>query len=213
MSALLEIVLAGVVLVNLAMLGTSRLRSCIRFVGVQGVLIGLAPALAPGWSYGLRPMAMLAIAIAIKGFLMPWLLLRAIREAHVRREIEPFLGYTASVLLGAVLTAAAFGFAARLPVAAPAGPPFLPVGVATLLAGTVLMVTRKKAVTQVIGYLVMENGIFLFGQGLGAELPAPVEIGILLDLLVAVFVMGIAMFHINREFDSMSVHQLTELRD
>jgi len=210
--ALLEILLAGVVLVNLAMLGASRLKSCVRFAGVQGVLIGIAPALAPGWGFGMRAALVIAAAVVIKGALMPWLLLRAIREARVRREIEPFLGYTASVLLGAVLTAAAFGFAARLPVAH-AGPPFLPVGLATLLAGTLLMTTRRKAVTQVIGYLVMENGIFLFGQGLGAELPAPVEVGILLDLLVAVFVMGIALFHINREFDSMAVHQLTELRD
>jgi hydrogenase-4 component E len=211
--SLLEIVLVGVVLVNLAMLGASRLKSCIRFVGLQGVLIGIAPALGPAWHYSVRTAAIVAVAVVIKGLVMPWLLLRAIREAHVKREIEPFLGYTASVLLGAVLTAAAFGFAERLPVATPAAPPFLPVGLATLLAGTVLMVTRKKAVTQVIGYLMLENGIFLFGQGLGAELPAPVEVGILLDLLVAVFVMGIAMFHINREFDSMAVHQLTELRD
>jgi hydrogenase-4 component E len=82
----------------------------------------------------------------------------------------------------------------------------------TIMTGLFLIITRKKALTQVLGYLVLENGIFVFGASLAQKQPLIVELGILLDVFVAVFVMGIAMFHINREFDHIDTDQLTTLR-
>ncbi len=214
MQPLLETLLIGIVLVNLSILGSSRLAGCIRLVAVQGVLAGLLPALLGTTASGARAFVMVVVAMGVKGFLMPWLLTRAIREANVRREVEPFVGFSASVVLGALLTAAGFALAAQLPHQGPVQAPLLvPVAFATLLNGALLMVTRRKAIMQVLGYLVLENGIFLFGQSLATELPTPVELGILLDLLVGVFVMGIAIFRINREFDSTAVHHLAELKD
>ena len=106
----------------------------------------------------------------------------------------------------------AFLLADELPV--PPGRASLLAGsaLATLALGALVMVTRKKAVTQVLGYLLLENGVFLFGQTLTGTLPVLVELGILLDVLAGVFVMGIAIFHINRAFDHMSVPELTALR-
>jgi hydrogenase-4 component E len=214
MQPFLEIVLIGIVLVNLSMLGSARITSCIRYVGLQGLLAGLLPVLLGEFISDARAIAVMVVAIGVKAFLMPWLLTRAIREAHVRSEVEPFLGFTASVLVGAVLTASAFALAARFPGQDMAHAPLLiPVAIATFLNGALLMVSRRKAIMQVVGYLVLENGIFLFGQSVITEMPAPVELGILLDVLVGVFVMGIAIFRINREFDSMGVHHLAELRD
>ena len=69
------------------------------------------------------------------------------------------------------------------------------------------------AVFQVLGYLVMENGIYLFGIAVMSTMPLAIELGLLLDLFVAVFVMGIVIFHINREFDSMDTEKLCELKD
>jgi hydrogenase-4 component E len=76
-----------------------------------------------------------------------------------------------------------------------------------------VLVTRRKAVTQVVGYLMLENGVFLFGQTLARDLPFAVELGILLDLLVGVFVMGIAIHHISREFDHIDTERLDSLQE
>ena len=213
MTAVGDLLLVAVLLLGLALLGSSRLSTCIRLVALQGALISLLPAVLHGLSLGMHALVLVLAPLVAKGALIPWLLSRAIREAEVRREVEPFIGYTASLLLGALLTGAGFMVAARLPSLGGVSGLLPACALATVLVGGLLMVSRRKAVTQVIGYLVLENGIFLFGQSLATELPALVELGVLLDLLVGVFVMGIAIFHINREFDSIAVHELTALRD
>jgi hydrogenase-4 component E len=81
-----------------------------------------------------------------------------------------------------------------------------------MLIGFLVLVSRRKALTQVIGYLVIENGVYVFGQSVAAQMPFLVELGILLDLLVGVFVMGIVIHQINREFDHIDVDQLNLLK-
>ncbi len=89
----------------------------------------------------------------------------------------------------------------------------MPTSLATVWTGLLLVVTRRKAVAQVLGFLVLENGVFVFGLLLSDFMPLMVEAGVLLDLLAAIFVMGIVMFHINREFSSLDTRRLTSLRD
>jgi hydrogenase-4 component E len=88
----------------------------------------------------------------------------------------------------------------------------VPTAFATFLIGFFMLVSRRKAITQVIGYLLIENGAYVFGQSLAAQMPFVVELGLLLDLLVGVFVMGIVILQINREFDSIDVDQLNLLK-
>ena len=89
----------------------------------------------------------------------------------------------------------------------------VPVALVTLIVGLLVLMTRSKAVTQVVGYLMLENGVYLFGLTQARRVPFLVEAGVLLDVLVAVFIMGIVVFHINREFDSISAANLTALRE
>ncbi len=89
----------------------------------------------------------------------------------------------------------------------------MPVALSTLFAGFLLLTTRRKAISQVTGYLILENGIFVFAQLLHEAMPTLVEVGVLLDLLVGIFVMGIVMNHIQREFGSLDTERLSELRD
>jgi hydrogenase-4 component E len=89
----------------------------------------------------------------------------------------------------------------------------VPASLATVWAGFLMLTTRKKAIMQVLGYLILENGIFLFGLLLLEAMPFLVEVGILLDLFTGVFVMGITIFHINREFSSISTEHLTGLKE
>ena len=81
------------------------------------------------------------------------------------------------------------------------------------MLGFLVLVSRRQAVTQVVGYLMLENGVFIFGQTLVEEIPFAVELGILLDLLVGVFVMGIAIYHISREFEHIDTELLSSLKD
>ncbi len=89
----------------------------------------------------------------------------------------------------------------------------VPVALSTVMIGLLVLTTRSKAITQVVGYLILENGIYVFGLSQVERVPFLVEVGVLLDIFVAVFIMGIVVFHINREFDSLDSARLTELRD
>lgn len=214
MAPWLDTLLVLLVFTNLRLLGSSRLGSSIRTAAFQGVLLGFLPLLAHPGSLGTRLVAMTAAAAGFKGVVVPWLLLRALRGAKVRREVEPFVGYISSTLFGVAALVGSIGAAGRLHVPGPVTSPLVvPVALSTMLVGLFLIVARRKALSQVIGYLVFENGIYAFGAGVAYEAPLFVEIGVLLDVVVAVFVMGIAIFHIRREFDSIDTTRLEALRD
>jgi hydrogenase-4 component E len=154
------------------------------------------------------------VTIAGKGFVIPSLLRRAMRTAHIDREIEPFLGFVPSLLLGAGGTIAAVALARMLPLLPEhAGSLLVPGSLASVLTGFVLLIGRSKAISQVCGYLILENGIYMFGLLLIHAMPLLVEAGILLDLTVAVFVIGIIVDRIQRAFDSLDTRKLTALRE
>ncbi|MEZ4601394.1 MAG: hydrogenase [Syntrophotaleaceae bacterium] len=201
-----------VILLNFFCLGSSRLAACIRAVALQGALLALLPVTAHGFS---GHALLLAVgAFLLKGLFIPWLLLKAIREVKIRKEVEPLIGFVPTMILGALVTAGAFIFADSLPlVEGHRGGLFIPTALATLFAGFLLLMTRRKAITQVLGYLVLENGIFIFGVLLSEAMPLMVEAGVLLDLLVGVFVMGIVMNQINQEFSTLNTEYLSALKE
>jgi hydrogenase-4 component E len=211
MHSLTDLLLLLVVLMDFAVLGTSRLSACIRAVAAQGLLLG-ALSLSTGTGWSLHAVSLALGTIAVKAVLLPWFLRWAIREASVRREVEPLVGYMASFLLGAVALAVSFAVAARLPATGNSSL-LVPVALVTLMIGLIVLITRTKALSQVLGYLMLENGIYLFGLTQARRVPFLVEAGVLLDVFVGVFVMGIVVFHINREFDSISASNLSELRE
>jgi hydrogenase-4 component E len=213
MEQLAASVLILAVLMNFLALGTSSLRACIRAVALQGALVSISPILS-----GERPTVRLLMLVigagTIKAVLIPGMLLRALREVHIRHEVEPYVGLVPSVLLCAIGTGLTVLFADSLPLAAEHRELLVvPVALSTLFAGFLLLTTRKKAISQVTGYLVLENGIFVFAQLLHEAMPFLVEVGVLLDLVVGIFVMGIVINHIQREFSSLDTERLSELRD
>ena len=211
-----DLLLVLLVLTNLLLLVSSRLVTCIRTVAAQGVALALLPLVLGNGHAATIPGALLALAVVLlKGAVFPWLLFRAVRVANVKREIEPYVSYTVSLLIGILALFAGYGIAARLPLPDPnVSPHLVPVAVFTMMTGLLLLITRRKALTQVVGYLALENGIYTFGVAVARDgSPWLVELGILLDIFVAVFVMGIAIFHISREFDHIDADQLTALKD
>jgi hydrogenase-4 component E len=217
MSSYADLLLIAVLLLNLYALATSRTAVAIKTVAIQGGALALLPLVLLDEPNGAITIHLAVISLgtlALKALVIPGLLLRSMRVARVSREVEPFVSLHASVLLGTVLTAVAFWMASalKLPRPAPSGL-IVPVALATLFVGFLVVVTRRKAITQVLGYLMLENGIYIFGQCLATEMPFLVELGILLDVLVGVFVMGIAIHHISREFDDIDTDALSSLRD
>lgn len=208
-----DALLVAIALTGLLVLGSSRLIRCIRLIAFHGVLLGLL-TLAARSGHSSRAVLLAVLIIAVKGVAFPRLLSRVLESADVRREVEPFVSYNVSLVAGALMFASSFWLSARLQLpAAPVSPLIVPVALFTILAGLFVIVSRRKALTQVLGYLVLENGICVFGVGLVQHTPMLVELGILLDVFAAVFVMGIAIFHINREFDHIDADRLAALRD
>jgi hydrogenase-4 component E len=210
---LTDLLIALIVLTNFTLVATSRISKAIQVAVIQGVLLGLLP-LAMGLGRHLHILLMVAAAITVKGWLIPFLFRRAMTKVRITREVDPYIGYTASLVLCALGTGLALLLASNLPLApGSAFKLFVPASLSTLLTGFLLLITRRKALTQVVGYLVLENGIYLFGLMLVEEMPMLVETGILLDLFVGIFVMGIVINHITVAFDSMDTSHLAELKD
>ena len=200
------------ILSNLMLLGSSRLAFCIRTVALQGVALGLLAIFMESHDPGLH-IVFAATAIILKGAVFPWLLLRALLVARIKREVEPFIGFSLSLAIGFGALIGSFMLVARLPIQIPPiGQTILPLAIFTISTGLLLLVSRRKALSMVIGYLVLENGIYAIGLVMARDIPLIIEFGVLLDVWVAIFAMGIATYQINREFDHTNVDQLTQLR-
>ena len=205
--------LVVVLLFNLFLLGTSRLQAVINASAAQGVILGIL-TLCVHEGFGTWMVLITIGTILVKGVLIPGMLLRAIRDAAIRREIEPFIGFLPCLLLGALGTGASLIFARTLPLAKEhVGSLLVPAAMATVWTGFLALTTRRKAITQVVGYLVLENGIYIMGLTLLHAMPFMVEMGVLLDLFVGIFVMGIILNHIRREFSSLDTAHLSALKE
>jgi len=198
---------------NLLALGSSRLPTVIRAMAAQGVILGAMPVLMEhelDWRVLLISLA----TMVGKGWVIPSLLRRAMRTAQIDRELEPLIGFVPSLLLGAGGTIAALALAQALPLMPEHhGTLLVPGALATVFTGFILLIGRNKAISQVCGYLILENGIYIFGLLLIKSMPLLVEAGVLLDVTVGVFIIGIIVDRIQRAFDSLDTRKLTALRE
>jgi hydrogenase-4 component E len=212
-SSAVDPVLVLVLLLNFFVLGSNRIHAVINAAALQGAVLGVLALLMHRW-HDVLPIVIAAATVSVKGLLIPAMLRRAMREADIRREVEPLIDFIPSLLACAVTTGLAVVFARTLPLApAHRGSLLVPAALATVLAGFIVLATRRKAITQVAGYLILENGVFIMGMTLLDAIPFLVEAGVLLDLLVAIFVMGIIIYHINREFASLDTARLSNLKE
>lgn len=213
MTGCIEAILIFMILSGFVLLGSSRLISCIRVTAVQGIALGLLVLAESSMSMTLRVLLIAVAVIVLKGFVFPRLLALALRESNTNREVEPFVGYVASLMAGVAMLGLSFWVGARSGVTIQGfSGLYVPVAFFLFLTGLFLIIARKTAVNQVVGYLVMENGIYTFGFAVVSEIPVLVELGVLLDVFVAVFVMGIAIYRINRQFDHIDSDRLRTLK-
>ena len=204
--------LVFVLLINILVLGTHRTSVAIRAIAAQGIVLGLLPLLTH--SLQIHTLIITVFVLLAKGLCIPWLLLNALKKIETGEDLQPFFGYSGNILSGAIATILAFIFATRLPLAPHhQGLLIVPAALATILTGFIAIASRRKAINQVVGYLMLENGIFIFGLLLTDTMPLMVEAGALLDLIAGIFVMGIIINQINREFSSIDTSRMTALRE
>ncbi len=210
-NALLALTLLSVLL----SLASHRLVALVKIMAFQGIVVSLVP-LFLGHHMTMGSILMLQVMILIKGFLIPGLIYVAVKKIKIRREIEPIIGYHASLFAGLIFIVVSTFIADRIHGSLHGGQVLLLItAITTLASGLFLLMARYKAITQVIGYLMMENGIYLFGTALAKQTHTQyiVEFGVLLDLLVGIMIMGIVLNNINSTFDDVDTALLGQLKD
>jgi hydrogenase-4 component E len=204
---------AGMLVTSYLMVGQKALFTAIRLYGLQSLLLAVVAA-TMAVSDGRPHLFVTAfLTTVLKGLLIPWFLMRVVDRIGIHREIEPFLNVPASVLVCLALTVVGYRVSTGLPEGARGVTHHvIGVGLSLLLIGLFLMVTRRKAVTQILALLTVENAVFLVALGVTSGMPLVVELGISFDVLLAVLVLGILVHRIVDRFESMDVSRLSRLK-
>ncbi|PYQ55105.1 MAG: hydrogenase [Acidobacteria bacterium] len=204
---------AGMLVTAYLMVGQKALFVAIRLYGLQSILLG-AVALTMGFAdHRFHLLTGAALTIALKGVLIPWFLMRVIDRIGIHREIEPLVNVPSSLLICLGLTVIGYRVSTGL---ADGGRGVthhvIGVSLSMLLMGLFMMVTRRKAVTQILALLTVENAVFLVALGATSGMPLVVELGISFDVILAVLVLGILVHRIAERFESMDVSRLSKLK-
>jgi hydrogenase-4 component E len=213
-SQLLNLFASVLLLIAFAMLSQRRIVTLINLFALQGLaLVGSTATVA--WATGQHHLYWSAgITFVLKVVALPWILHRLIRRLNVKWDIETLINIPTMMLVGIVLVVFAFNLA--LPISEfsrSIARGTLGIALACVLMSFLMMITRSKAVPQVIGFLAMENGLFFAATSATYGMPMVVELGIALDVLVGMVILGVFMFQIREQFDSLDIHHLEKLKE
>ncbi len=211
---LLNACAAILLLLSFAMLAQRRIVTLVNLLAMQGGVLCIATLLL-AWRTGQTHLyASAALTLAIKVIALPWLLHVLIRRLQVYWDTEPLLNVPGTMLIGVVTVVFSFGLAQPIAeLASTATRNALGIAVAVVLLAFLTMITRRKAMSQVVGFLSMENGLFFGAMSATYGMPMIVELGIALDVLVAMLVLGVFFFQIREQFDSLDLHHLESLKE
>ena len=212
-SDLLILCAAGMLVSAYLMVGQKALFTTIRLYGLQSLLLGIVMVTIAVSESHHELFVTAAITVALKAILIPWFLMRLIDRIGIHREIEPFLNVPVSLLVCLGLTVVGYRVSTGFPEGARGvSHHLIGVSLSMLLIGLFLMVTRKKAITQILALLTVENAVFLVAVGVTPGMPLVVELGIAFDVIVAVLLLGILVHRIVDRFESMDVSRLSKLK-
>lgn len=211
---LLKLLAAGMLLLSFAMLSTRRTQRLITLFAWQGAILFLSTVLVAHDSGLTELYFSAALTLILKVITLPLVLHLLIRRLGAQWDSEQLVNIPVTMLVGLVLVIFAFGLAQPISLLATTIMRHtIGIALAVILLSFLMMITRRKAVTQVVGFLAMENGLFFAATSATYGMPMVIELGIALDLLVAVFILGIFFFQIREQFDSLDLHHLESLRE
>ncbi|MEM5400265.1 MULTISPECIES: formate hydrogenlyase [Paraburkholderia] len=207
--------LAAVLLaLSFAMLSQRRILSLIHLYTLQGVVLVLANLILGFVTGDANLYVSAGLTLVLKVGVIPWILYRLVRRLDVRADVEPLINIPTTMLIGIVLVIIAFTVASPISqLATSVAHGTLGIALACVLLSFMAMITRAKAIPQVIGFLSMENGLFFAATAATNGMPMIVELGIGLDVLVGILILGVFMFQIREQFDSLDIHHIEKLRD
>ena len=205
---------ALLLLLSFAMLSQRRIVSLVNLLALQGAML-CAATLLLAWRTGQHHLYFSALlTLVLKVIFLPWLLHRLIRRLGVYWDTEPLLNVPGTMLVGVLIVVFAFGLAQPIAeLASTATRNAVGIAIAVILLAFLTMITRRKAMSQVVGFLSMENGLFFGAMSATYGMPMIVELGIALDVLVAMLVLGVFFFQIREQFDSLDLHNLETLKE
>jgi len=210
----INLLAAVLLLLAFAMLSQRRILSLINLFAAQGFVLFLSTTLVAALTDQKHLYVSAAVTLVLKVILLPWILHRLIRKLNVKWDVESLINIPTTMLIGIVLVILAFNLAA--PISQLAGTvtrSTLGIALASMLLSFMMMITRSKAVPQVIGFLSMENGVFFAATAAVYGMPMVVELGVALDVLVAALILGIFIFEIRERFDTLDTRHLEKLRE
>ncbi len=211
---LLNLCAALLLLLSFAMLAQRRIVNLVNILAVQGALLFAATLLLAWRTAQPHLYVSAALTLALKVVFLPWLLHRLIRRLQVYWDTESLLNIPGTMLVGVLIVVFAFGLAQPISaLASTATRNSIGIAVAVVLLSFLTMITRRKAMSQVVGFLSMENGLFFGAMSATYGMPMIVELGVALDVLVAVLVLGVFFFQIREQFDSLDLHHLESLKE
>jgi hydrogenase-4 component E len=213
MTQLADTALILVLLSVLSAFGAGRLPSLIKIVAFQGIVVSLVP-LAIRHEIGVGGVIFTVATLLIRGVAIPAAIFLAIKKVAIRREVEPIVGPHASLLAALLLIVAAFFVSGKIDLTiAGRSALLLPTAITLFVAGMFLLMARRNAIAMVLGYIMMENGIYLGGTTLSVRAHHIVEFGILLDVLAGVMLMAVILQNIKRTIDDVDTSLLRTLKD
>ena len=211
---LINLCAALLLLLAFAMLTQRRIVSLINLFAAQGVVLVLSTLVVAYSTHQSHLYYSALLTLALKVLLLPWIMHRLIRALNVRWDVETLINIPATMLIGIVLVIFAFNLATPISqIAGTVTKSTIGIATACILLAFLMMITRRKAISQVIGFLAMENGLFLAATSATYGMPMVVELGIALDVLVATLLFGVFFFHIRETFESLDIHHLEKLKE
>ncbi len=211
---LINLLAAVILMLSFAMISQRRIASLINLFALQGAALVVASALLGYAGHNPDLYVSAGLTLALKVILIPWLLYRVIRKLNVRWDVEPLINVPTLMLAGIALVI--FSFSLALPVSrlsSSIAGGSLGIALACVLLSFMMMITRSRAVPQVIGFLSMENGLIFAATAATNGMPMIVEFGIALDVLVGILILGVFMFQIREQFDSLDIQNLEQLKE
>ena len=214
LAQLVNVLAAFLLLLAFAMLSQRRVLTLIKLLAWQGVALALSTGIV-AWSTGQTHLYWSALlTVLLKVIFIPWVLHQLIDRLYVRWDIETLINIPTTMLIGIGLVI--FAFALATPISQMASTltrSTLGIALASVLLSFLMMIVRRKAVPQVIGFLAMENGLFFAATSATYGMPLVVELGVALDVLVGTFIFGIFFFHIREQFDSLDIRHMEKLKE
>lgn len=211
---IVNLLAALLLLISFAMLSQRRIVGLITLFAWQGMALAASAALV-AWATGQNHLYYsAALTLVLKVIAMPWFFYRTVKKLDVDRDVEPMINIPTTMLIGIVLVIFAFNLA--LPISEFSGTVMrstLGIALACVLLGFLMMITRKKAIPQVIGFLAIENSLFFAATSATYGMPLVVELGVALDVMVGVIVLSIFFFQIREAFDSLDLKHMEKLKE